>query len=75
MRLTKNTARLDVGQQMLEVAHTLRKRLHFTKALVHLLKPVGHLFKAFTQTCLQRRLKLFVHGTAHLVKLGGIGQL
>jgi len=60
--LAKHAARLHVGQQVLEVAHALRQRLHFTQTLVHLLQPLGHLLKAFAQTGLQRRLQLFVYG-------------
>jgi len=75
LRLAKNTARLDVGQQVFEVAHALRQRLHFTQALVHLLKPVSDLLEAFTQPCLQCGLEFFVNRGPHLVELGSVAGL
>ena len=75
LRLAKNTARLDVGQQVLEVTHALRQRLHFTQAFVHLLEPVRHLLEAFTQPCFQRGLEFFIDGGTHFVELGGVAGL
>ena len=73
--LAKNTARLDVGQQVLEVAHALRQRLHFAQAFVYLLEPVRHLLEAFTQPCFQRGLEFFIDGGTHFVELGGVAGL
>ena len=53
LRLAKNTARFDIGEQMLEVTHALRQRLHLAQAFVDLLQPVGYLFEALTQARLQ----------------------
>ena len=75
LRLAKDAAGLHVGQQMLEVPHALRQRLHLAQALVHLLQPVGHLLEALAQACLQRGLELLVHRGAHFVELGGVGRL
>ena len=75
MCLTKNATRLDVGEQMLEVAHALGQGLHFAQTFVHLLELVGHLLKACAQARLQRGLQLFVHRGAHLIEFGGVGGL
>ena len=75
LRLAEDAARLHVSEQVLEVAHALRQRLHFTQSLVYLLEPVGHLLEAFAETRLQGALQLFVDGLAHLVKLGGVALL
>ena len=71
----KNATGLDVGQQMLEVAHTGSQCLHFTQPLVHLLQPVGHLLETLAQTRLQRGLQFLIHRGTHLVELGRIGGL
>ena len=75
LRLAKNAARLDVGEQMLEVAHALGQGLHFAQAFVHLLKLVGHLLETCAQARLQSGLELFVHRGAHLIEFGGVGGL
>jgi hypothetical protein len=71
----KNTARFDIGQQVLQITHALRQRLHFAQATVNLLKPVCHLLEAFAQPRFQRALQLFIDRLAHLVELGRIGLL
>ena len=73
--LTENTPRLHIGQQMLEVTHTLRQGLHFAKTFMNLLEPVGHLFEALAQPRLQGGLQFFVHGHAHFFQLGGVAAL
>ena len=73
--LAEHTARLDVAEQVLEVAHALGQRLHLAQALVHHLQPVGHLAEALAQALVQRGLELFVHSLAHLVELGAVGVL
>ena len=71
----KHAAHFHVGEQALEVAHALRKRLHFAQATVHHFQPVGHLLEAFAQPRLQGGLQFFVYRVAHLVKLGAVALL
>ena len=73
--LTKNTPRLHIGQQMLEVTHALRQGLHFAKTFMNLLEPVGYLFEALAQARLQGGLQLLIHGHAHFFELGGVAAL
>ena len=75
LRLAKHAARFDIGQQMLEVAHALRQRVHFAQAFVHLLQTVGDLFEALAQARLQGGLQFFIHGLAHFVELERIALL
>ena len=75
LRLAEHAARLDVGQQVLQIADALRQRLHLAQPLVHLLQPVGHLLERFAQARLQGGLQFFIHRLAHLVELGGVGGL
>ena len=73
--LTENAPRLHIGQQMLEVTHTLRQGLHFAKTFMNLLEPVGHLFETLAQARLQGGLQLLIHGHAHFFQLGGVAGL
>ena len=52
LRFAKHATRFDVGQQVLEVAHALRQRMHLAQALVHLLQPLGYLRETLRQALL-----------------------
>ena len=75
LRFAKDAARFHVGQQVLEVAHALRQRVHFTQAAMHLLQPFGHLPEALAQALLQRGLQFFIDGAAHFVQFFGVALL
>ena len=64
--LAPGAARLDVGQNALQVADADRQRLHLAQPFVHLLEAIGHLLERCPEPLIERRLQFFVDGGAYL---------
>ena len=69
LHLAQDTARLDVAQHALKVAHAGGDRLHVAQTLVHGLELVAHLLKRCRQAIVERTGKFLVHRRAHLIEL------
>jgi hypothetical protein len=70
--LAPGAARLDVGQDALEVADAAGERAHLAQAGVDLLQALADQGERFAEPALQRPLKFFIDGLAHLVEALGV---
>ncbi len=69
LHFTPRPAHFDVRQHLLEVADSLRKRLHFAQALVDLLEPFADEPERFAEALLEGSLELLIHRRSHLLEL------
>ena len=73
--LAPRAARLDVGQDFLQVADAICERLHLAQAAVYLLEPLADGAEGLAEARLERGLQPLVHRGAHLVELRGVVRL
>ena len=73
--LTENTASLDAGYDLLQIAHITCERPHLSKPARHLCKVCRHSLERTGDTLIQRGFQFFLYDLPHLVKLFGIGAL
>ena len=67
--LAQDTARLDVAQHALEVAHARGDALHVAQPAIYGLELLAHLLKRGRKPVVQRARELLVHRRAHLLQL------
>ncbi len=69
LHLTPGTARLDVGQDPLQVANASGQRLHLAKPSMDLFEAIADQLEGFTKPLLERRMQLFIDCSTHLFEL------
>ena len=69
LHFAPRSARLDVREDLLQIADVGGQRAHLAEPLVYLLEPLGDRGEGLAEPFFERRVKLLVHGRAHLFEL------
>jgi len=72
LEFADDATRFYVGENLLEISYAGGEFFHLTEAFLNLAEVRGDLTEGFGETGLQRSVKFFVNGDAHLLELCGV---